>query len=115
MVTNIFNVGRSGLSDWLIQRISSIILTVYILTLLIFLIAHPALEYPQWHAFLTQTWMRLLSVLFLLSLLAHSWVGIWTILSDYVKSASLRLIIQIAVIILLFLCLVWGIQIFWGI
>ena len=39
MVTNITNLGRSGLSDWLIQRISAVILAVYALFMVLYLLA----------------------------------------------------------------------------
>jgi len=115
MVTNISSFSRTGLSDWLIQRVSSIILAAYFVTIIAFLLLHPNIQYETWHNLFQQAWMRFFSLLFLISLLAHSWIGIWTVLTDYIKCTHLRLSIQIAVILLLILCFAWGIQILWGI
>ena len=40
MVASITNLGRSGLYDWVIQRLTAVILAVYTLFLLGFVIAH---------------------------------------------------------------------------
>lgn len=114
MVTNITSFSRSGLSDWLTQRVSSLILTAYFLTILGFLFIHPNLQFEDWRALFQHQWMRFFSLFFLLSLLSHTWIGLWTVLTDYVKCTQLRVTIQIAIILLLTLCLVWGIQILWG-
>ena len=115
MVTNITNFSRSGLSDWLIQRVSAVILAAYLVTLITFVLLHPNIQYEDWRLLFQASWMRFFSVFFLMSLLAHSWIGIWTVLTDYVKCAHLRLSLQLGVILLLILCLAWGIQILWGI
>lgn len=115
MVKNLTSFSRSGLSDWFIQRVSSVIIAAYFLTIMGFLIAHPDLSFEDWQGLFQCNWMRFFSLLFLLSLLSHSWIGIWTVLTDYIKCAALRITIQAAVIILLILCLAWGIQILWGI
>ena len=45
MVTSITSLSRSGLSDWLVQRIAACIMTVYVLFLVGYLIANPALQF----------------------------------------------------------------------
>ena len=49
MVTNVTNFSRSGLYDWMAQRVSAVVLAAYFLFLLGYLIANPDLEYAQWH------------------------------------------------------------------
>ncbi|HQN41780.1 MAG TPA: succinate dehydrogenase, hydrophobic membrane anchor protein, partial [Pseudomonadales bacterium] len=41
MVTNVTNFGRSGLHDWLVQRLSALVLAAYTLFLLVFLLINP--------------------------------------------------------------------------
>ncbi len=121
MVTSVTGLSRSGVADWLIQRVSAVILGVYFIGLLGYLLLNPDLDYAQWQALFSSTWMRIASLLALVSLCAHAWVGLWTISTDYLTVAMigkyanvLRFLFQAACILLIFIYLVWGIQILWG-
>lgn len=112
---------RSGLSDWLIQRVSAVILAVYTVVLFGWIAAHPGLDYVTWHDFMSGTCMRIFTLLALLSFVGHAWVGLWTVSTDYLTSRQmgpkadvLRLLVQVAMAIALFVTIVWGIQIIWG-
>jgi succinate dehydrogenase / fumarate reductase membrane anchor subunit len=114
MALNIMSLTQSGLRDWLVQRVSAVILGLYTLVLLVILVVSPNLDYDTWHQLFTQAWMRIFSLLALLSLVLHSYVGIWTVLTDYVKPYGVRLGLEILLVLALFVYLIWGIQILWG-
>ena len=114
MVTNITNFGRSGLSDWLIQRVSAIILMLYTIFMVGYLLLTPDIDYLTWRGLFDQTWMRIFSLLAFLSLAAHAWIGLWTVVTDYIKPTGMRFAIQIAIILAIFIFLVWGVQVLWG-
>ena len=121
MVTNVTSFGRSGLYDWVVQRITAVILGVYFVGLFGYLIMNPDLSFQQWQALFSSTWMRIASLMALLSLCAHAWVGLWTVSTDYLttyligsKATVLRLLWQSGSVVLMFIYLVWGIQILWG-
>ncbi|GAB2795401.1 succinate dehydrogenase, hydrophobic membrane anchor protein [Halomonas shantousis] len=114
MVTNITNFSRSGVSDWLIQRVSAIILAIYTVFLVGYLLLHPNLDYFTWSHLFSQTWMRIFSLLAFISLAAHAWIGLWTVSTDYLKQTGVRFGFQVVVILALFVFLVWGIQVLWG-
>ena len=48
MVTNITSFGRSGLSDWLMQRVSAVILALYTVFVVAYLLFNPNLDYYTW-------------------------------------------------------------------
>ncbi|WP_303855205.1 succinate dehydrogenase, hydrophobic membrane anchor protein [Salinicola sp. LHM] len=114
MVTNITNLGRSGLSDWLIQRVSAIVLALYTLFVVAYLLFHPNLDYATWSGLFAQTWMRIFSLLAFISMAAHAWVGLWTVSTDYLKHTGVRFGFQAIVILAIFVFLVWGVQVLWG-
>lgn len=114
MVTNITNFGRSGLSDWLIQRVSAIILALYTVFMVGYLLFNPGLDYLAWSGLFAQTWMRIFSLLAFLSLAAHAWIGLWTVVTDYIKPTGIRFAVQIVIILAIFVFLVWGVQVLWG-
>ena len=114
MVTNVTNFSRSGLSDWLIQQVSAVILALYALLMVGYFLLHPGLDYVTWHGFFSQTWMRIFSLLAFIALAAHVWVGVWTVITDYIKPIGIRFAAQIVLILAIFVFLVWGVQILWG-
>ena len=122
MVTNVTNLSRSGLYDWMAQRVSAVVLAAYFIFLLGFIIASPELSYSDWHGLFAQKWMRIFSLLALVALGAHAWVGMWTIATDYLtpmafgKSATaIRFLFQAVCGVAMFAYFVWGVQILWGI
>ena len=114
MVTNITSFGRSGLSDWLMQRVSAVILALYTVFIVAFLLFNPNLDYYTWSGLFSQTWMRIFSLLAFVALAAHAWIGLWTVTTDDLKSTRLRVGVQAVIILGIFVYLVWGIQILWG-
>ncbi|MBB3183171.1 succinate dehydrogenase / fumarate reductase membrane anchor subunit [Halomonas fontilapidosi] len=114
MVTNITNLGRSGLSDWLLQRVSAVVLALYTLFIVGFLLLSPGLDFAAWSGLFSQTWMRIFSLLAFISLAAHAWVGLWTVTTDYLKPTGIRVAAQLIIILAIFVFLVWGIIVLWG-
>jgi succinate dehydrogenase / fumarate reductase membrane anchor subunit len=114
MVENITIMGRSGLRDWLVQRVSAIVLTIYAIFILGFIVWHQPLDYITWHQLFSSNWVRIFSLLSVFSLLLHTWVGIWTIATDYLKCAYIRMSFLLVVMLVLFTCSVWSILILWG-
>ena len=114
MVRSATTLGRNGLQDWLIQRVTAIVLGVYTLFLFTYLIVNAEYHYDSWRALLTSSWMRYASLLALISLIAHAWIGIWTVITDYIKPIYIRLPMQIMLILSLLLYFAWGINILWG-
>src|SRR5690606_38514226 len=115
MVTNITNFGRSGLADWLMQRATAVILLVYTLFMVGVFLVIPNLDYQSWIGLFQCTWMRIFSMLALLSIAAHAWIGLWTVATDYIEPTGIRLVFRLFVILALFAFVVWGVQVLWGV
>lgn len=121
MVTNVTNLGRSGLFDWVVQRFSAIILATYSLFMLAIFVMNPDMDFEKWSSIFDNNAMRLFSLITLLALCAHAWIGMWTISTDYMTSLQLgksatffRIMFQAGCVLLIAVYLLWGIQIFWG-
>jgi succinate dehydrogenase / fumarate reductase membrane anchor subunit len=114
MVANVTSMTRNGLRDWIIQRVSAVVIAAYTIFMICYLWCNPNLLYGQWQILFSETWMRVFSLFMLLSLLAHAWIGLWTISTDYLKSTAVRLAFQLIIISVLFICVIWGITILWG-
>jgi succinate dehydrogenase / fumarate reductase membrane anchor subunit len=111
MVANATSLSRNGLRDWLLQRFSAVVLGAYVLFLLFYFLFHPSVDYIDWSQLFLAGWVRYFTLAALFSLIVHSWIGIWTVVTDYVKSARWRLMIYSVVLFLLAIYFFWCLEI----
>ena len=121
MVTSVTSFGRSGLYDWVIQRVSAVVLAAYTIFLVGFIVCTPDFGYEQWRELYSHLWMRVFSLIALVSMAAHAWIGLWAVLTDYlttrllgVKGTVLRVLAQMVLGVVTVTYTVWGIEILWG-
>lgn len=126
-VKTVTSLGRSGLSDWLVQRVSAVILLAYVIFLLCAVACGP--DYAQWKQLFSRTSVQVFSTIALLATVAHAWIGAWSVLTDYVtdrffklelgidlggKAIVLRLALSVFVVLLMAAFTIWGAKILWG-
>jgi succinate dehydrogenase / fumarate reductase, membrane anchor subunit len=115
MVTRRETVGAHyGFKDWLLQRLTAVLMTVYTLLLLGIVLWHGGIDYALWRALFANDAFRLASFLFIVALLYHAWIGVRDIYMDYVKPVGVRLALQSISVAVLVAYLGWTIQILWG-
>ena len=121
MVTQVTSMSRNGVSDWIIQRVSAIVLAAYTLCVLGFVMMNPELDYAAWTGYFGHTAMKVFTMLAIVATCAHAWIGMWTIGSDYLrphlmgqKATFLRAVYQIGCVLVIIAYLLWGINILWG-
>jgi succinate dehydrogenase / fumarate reductase, membrane anchor subunit len=102
-----------GLRDWLAQRITAVVMAVYIVGFAFVWFSKQPTTYDAWRGLFAQGWMRVATLLFIASLAWHAWVGVRDILMDYIAATWLRLSLQVLTLLLLAIYLGWGIQILW--
>ena len=76
--------------------------------------AQPRNRFCPVAGFIYNTGMRIFSLMALLSLGAHCWIGLWSISTDYLKHFALRFVFQMVVGLLMFIYTIWGVQLLWG-
>lgn len=113
MVDSVTSLTNNGLRDWLIQRITALIIGAYTVFIFAYLFMHAPLTYDVWKALFNCTVMRIASIITLGALALHAWVGIWTVTTDYIKPTWLRVTIQMLVNLCLIASFLWGVDIFW--
>ena len=114
MVDRVVVGAHYGLRDWLIQRITAVVMVVYILALGGYLLWQPDLNYDVWTALFSSLPVRTFTLLFLMSLFYHAWIGVRDVVMDYIRLAGLRLVFHVLVILALLLYVIWSVQILWG-
>ncbi len=115
MVNNVATVGRSGIHDFILIRATAVIMTAYTLFLLGFFITTPEVTFDVWQGFFSSLFTKVFTVLALLSLLIHGWIGVWQVLTDYVKPVFLRGVLQFIFSVTLLAYLVVGCSTVWGV
>lgn len=115
MVKSVLGVNHQGLRDWIIQRVSAIFMAIYSVWLVSYFFCHPGLSFAEWHGLFSNGWVKVATLLFILSLLFHAWIGVWTVFTDYVKSYALRCILNFLVLFMLVASFFWGLLILWSV
>jgi len=103
-----------GLRDWLAQRLTAVVMAVYSVIFVVAILRLPAFDFPSWKAMWSAGWMRYATLLFLVSLMWHAWIGVRNIFMDYIKPTWLRIVLYALVILVLVACGAWAVQILWG-
>ena len=103
-----------GLGDWLLQRLTAIVMAIYTLVALVAIVWCAPATYADWRAMFSGAFFRPLTMLFLIALLYHAWVGMRDILMDYIRPTGTRLALQSAVAVVLLLYLIWSASILWS-
>ncbi len=104
-----------GMRDWLAQRFTAVTMAVYTLVLLGSLVMLPELSYGTWAGMFASGWMKVLTLLALIALAWHAWVGVRDIFMDYIKPIGLRLALQVITIVLLLGYACWAVIILWSV
>jgi len=115
MVKRIAVGAHYGLRDWLVQRVSAAVMALYALLFVLVLVAARPTDYVAWKGLFSGQAMKLATLLFLVSLFLHAWVGMRDILMDYAKPVSVRLGLEVVVALLLVAWAGWSIQILWSV
>ena len=103
-----------GLGDWLLQRLTAVVMALYTVGFAACLLMGPPATYGDWKALFSGNFVRLATMFFVAALLYHAWVGMRDIVMDYVKPTGIRLGLQSVIGAALIFQLIWAASILWG-
>ena len=115
MVKNISSFGRNGTHDFIWVRVTAVLMTLYTIYLLAFFVSAPVITYEVWTGFWQATFNKVFTMLALLSILIHGWIGMWQVLTDYIKPPLLRASLQFFLVTVLFVYFFLGFFVVWGV
>ena len=102
-----------GVGNFLLQRLTALILVAFFALLGVRLLLAGPLDYVAWASIFVPMWMKVLTLVAMLALLYHAWIGVKDIWLDYVKPVWMRLTLQTLTALWLLACAVWSVQILW--
>ena len=121
MVTSATSLTKNGLSDWIVQRVTAVLIAVYFVVVLGWMMSNSGCDYDAWKAFMGCTWMSIATTLVLFAIAAHTWIGLWGVTTDYLTTlqmgsaaTSIRLVAQAVIALLTLVYLLWGLMMIWG-
>lgn len=120
-VTTVTSLTRSGLADFLVQRVTAVILALYAFCVLGFFLVTPEVTHEALVGYFGNYVMKLFSTLAVLATAAHAWIGMWTVGTDYIRphyfgahSTAWRLTYQMLCLVVLFVYVAWALRMFWS-
>jgi succinate dehydrogenase / fumarate reductase membrane anchor subunit len=114
MVKNITSFTGSGLKDWFLQRVTAVVLALYVFFLVGVFAFHHTLNFAEWSRLFSYGWVKVFTLVALLSLIVHAWVGVWTIFTDYIKCSVARGFLMTVICLGFISYIVWCVLILWG-
>ena len=103
------------LHDFILVRATAIVLTLYIIYMVGFFATTGEISWEVWTGFFSSAFTKVFTLLALVSILIHAWIGMWQVLTDYVKPLAVRLILQLLIVVALVAYVLYGFVVVWGV
>ncbi len=113
MVKAVSTFGRTGSHDFILLRASAIILTLYTIFMVSFMVSVEQINYAVWTNLFAHVGMKIFTMLTLTAVLIHGWIGIFQVLTDYIKQSGLRAFLQYVVCVALIVYWLAGLLVVW--
>ncbi|MBI4756311.1 MAG: succinate dehydrogenase, hydrophobic membrane anchor protein [Betaproteobacteria bacterium] len=113
MVKRVVVGAHYGLKDWLVQRVTALLMALYTLFMMVAAPLAAAGGYEGWRGLMSHGVVQFATFLFIVSLAYHAWIGVRDIWMDYVKPVGVRLALHVATLVVLVGCAGWAVQILW--
>lgn len=115
MVTNQASLKRDGVQDWVTLRLTALIITAFTLFMGWYFISTPEITFASWNALFSGIGMKVFTLATLISIMLHVRIGLWQVLTDYVKSTGLRTTLQWLLNVLAFAYAAYGLFVLLGV
>jgi len=104
---------HSGSLGFLAVRVTALFIAAGLLGIVALLWGTPAFTYTAWRHVLSDTALRLCLSLWLVAVMAHAYLGVDSILKDYVHSAAMRFLALMGLGVILLSLTIYGVTAFY--
>ena len=115
MVTNQANLRRDGVQDFVSLRTTALIITAFALYMCWFFVSTETVTYEIWKGLFAGLGMKVFTFATLVSIMIHVRIGLWQVLTDYVKAPGLRSVLQFVLNLVAFSYAAVGLFVLWGV
>ncbi len=93
---------HAGLGEWVIQRLTAVYMLLFIVIAFLRLSILPISSQADWLLLSSSLFFQVTFLLFIFSMLAHAWLGLKSVLLDYIHPWRLRFLL-LMIVALMFL------------
>lgn len=115
MVTNQATLKRDGVQDFVSLRATAAIITAFTVFMTWFFISTPTITFEVWHGLFSHLGMKVFTLATLVAIMIHVRIGLWQVLTDYVKPPKIRAGLQFVLNLIAFVYVAVGLFVLWGI
>ncbi|WJG10964.1 succinate dehydrogenase, hydrophobic membrane anchor protein [Aliiglaciecola sp. LCG003] len=115
MVTNQASLKRNGVQDFVTLRATALLITLFSFYMMYFFISTPTVTFEVWQDLFSGMFMKVFTLATLIAVMFHVRIGLWQILTDYVKAPGLRATLQYVLNIIAFVYVAVGLFVLWGV
>ena len=87
-----------GLKPWVVQRVSAVYITLFLLYSLYCGLSVDVVSYDHWRAWLFHPFNSIAFGLFVVAVLFHAWIGMRDVILDYVHNIMMRMFVLALVV-----------------
>ncbi len=115
MVLNSATLKRDGVQDYVSLRTTALILSAYALFIIGYFLATPEVTFDGWKALFSNLAMKVFTITALVCMMIHTRIGLWQVLTDYVKCSTMRAVLGFVLNLMAFAYVATGLFVLWGV
>ncbi|MBT1451989.1 succinate dehydrogenase, hydrophobic membrane anchor protein [Glaciecola sp. XM2] len=115
MVTNQASMKRDGIQDYVTLRASAAVIAAFTFYMVYVFISTENMTFEIWQGIFSSIYMKAFTLAALVAIMLHVRVGLWQVLTDYVKPYRLRAALQFVLNLIAFAYVAVGLFVLWGV
>lgn len=115
MVLNQATLKRDGVQDYVSLRATALIISAYALFIIGYFLATPEMTHEIWSGLFSNLVMKTCTLITLVCIMVHTRIGLWQVLTDYVKGAKLRALLGFVLNLMAVVYVAIGLIVLWGV
>ena len=115
MVTNEASMKRNGIQDYVSLRATAAVIAAFTFFMIYFFVTTSVITFEVWQALFASIYMKAFTLAALSSIMIHVRIGLWQVLTDYIKPTGLRAGLQYILNLIAFAYVAIGLFVLWGV
>ena len=115
MVLNQATLKRDGVQAYVSLRTTALIIAAYAVFIVGYLLLTPELTFEAWKGLFSNLAVKAATLVTLVCIMIHTTIGLWQVLTDYVKCSTLRSILGFVLNLMALAYVAIGLFVLWGV
>ncbi|MCG7564188.1 succinate dehydrogenase, hydrophobic membrane anchor protein [Pseudoalteromonas sp. McH1-42] len=115
MVLNQATLKRDGVQDYVSLRTTALIILAYSVFIVGYFLLTPEISYEAWTGLFSNLAVKAATFITLVCIMAHTRIGLWQVLTDYVKCSTMRSVLGFVLNLMALAYVAVGLFVLWGV